>query len=231
MTSTAELSLPAGSPGFAELAARIAALVGTAPGPPGSGVVPATTKTSRVAPMRRARAAAPASGDTGAGSVRPLRCGRRAPPRPSSLVTAAATPYQARALTSPASPDTATAAAVGAALIATAAADSTTKLASSQPTARADGRVRHQDPVIPPCASAIRMSSMAGSAAKNGQENGSSDTPNSSVTTGASSTPATTVNTMQRANVPPQRGAGRWRGHASRIATVLTAARASTRAA
>jgi hypothetical protein len=51
------------------------------------------------------------------------------------------------------------------------------------------------------------------------------------VTTGDSSALATTVNTMQRANVPPQAGAGRWRGQASRIITVLTAARASSRAA
>ena len=70
MTSTAEVSLPGSLlPSGAELAAMIAALVGTEAGPPASGVVPASTKISRVAPTSSASAAAAATGDTGAGST------------------------------------------------------------------------------------------------------------------------------------------------------------------
>jgi hypothetical protein len=150
--------------------------------------------------------------------------------RAPSLATAPAAPYQARALTRPASPVTATAAATGRLEIAAAASDSTTKLASSQPTARSGGRVRHQEPSRPPCASGIKISSMAGSAARNGQENGSSATPNSKVTTGDSSTLATMVKMTKRPNVAPQRGLGSWRGQASLVSTVLSAARARTSA-
>ena len=84
---------------------------------------------------------------------------------------------------------------------------------------------------MPLCASGIMISSITGIAARYGQENGSSDTPNSSVATGESRMLATTVNTMQRTNVPPQVSPGRWRGQASRIITALIAARASTRPA
>src|SRR6185437_16444340 len=116
--------------------------------------------------MISARAVAAASGDSGAGQVpdhgpfaiRPQAC-RAARPQnsfsqltgvvltwpstgASCRVTAAAAPYQARALTSPASPATRIPGAVGRLAIAAAAADRTRKLASSQPTARAGGRVR-----------------------------------------------------------------------------------------
>lgn len=74
----------------------------------------------------------------------------------------------------------------------------------------------------------MRISSRAGSAARNGQENGSSETPNSRVTTGDSSTLAITVYTAQRANVAPQAGRISCCGQASRISAMLTADRAST---
>src|SRR5258708_13549781 len=162
-----------------------------------------------------ARVAAAARGETGAGHR--LADGRQSAPSQacsqagpggtgrgaSCLVTAAASPYHARALTTPTRPATATAVGAGRRAIATAAADSTMKLASSQPTARAGGRVRHQDPSRPPCESGIMISSMTGNAARYGQENGSSETPNSRPTTGERSTLAVTVYHMQRPNAAP----------------------------
>ena len=116
-----------------------------------------------------------------------------------------ASPYQARALTIPVTAATPSAAAVPRCAMTAAPADSTRKLANSQSTERSGGSRRHQATITPPWLSAAAMPSMIGNAARNGQENGSTATPNASVTAGESSSQASAVSAMQDAEGAAQR--------------------------
>ena len=82
------------------------------------------------------------------------------------------------------------------------------KLPSSHSTARAGGSRRHQAVMSPPWLSAATMPSMIGNAARNGQENGSTATPNASVAAGDSSTQASRVSAAQDTNARLALGAG-----------------------
>ncbi len=73
------------------------------------------------------------------------------------------------------------------------------------------------------------MASSTGTAARNGQENGSTATPNTSVVIGISRMAATSVNATLTANVAAGRGARRPRGQASSTMTVFRAARPASR--
>ncbi len=75
------------------------------------------------------------------------------------------------------------------------------------------------------------MPSMIGNAARNGQENGSTATPNASVAAGDSSTQASRVSAAQDTNARPALGAGTPRGQASRSIVTSRAARAIRTAA
>jgi len=72
-----------------------------------------------------------------------------------------------------------------------------------------------------------------GTAARKGQENGSSATPNISVTTGDITSPTSTVSTAQDTSEAMNRGRGRLCsppfGQASMTSTASTAERATTR--
>ena len=149
--------------------------------------------------------------------------------------TAAVSPYQARASTTPASPATATMPGVPRCAISAEAADKITKVAITQAAVIAGGSCRHQARPTPPWLSATAVPSRMGTAARYGQENGSRATPNISVTTGDMTSPTTTVSTAQdrtevrkrgRASLGPGRSASP--GQASWIRTASTAERAST---
>ncbi len=71
------------------------------------------------------------------------------------------------------------------------------------------------------------MPSMIGNAARNGQENGSTATPNASVTAGDSSTQASAVSAAQDTNARLVRGAVTPRGQASLSSVTSSAARAA----
>src|SRR6516162_1178744 len=194
--------------------------------PRGSSIVPVNI--SLTTPTIRARTISAASGANGrpntslAGTDSGARgCSREAIP---------ASPYQARALTRPVTAATPSAAAVPRCATTAAAADSTPKLASSHSTARSGGSRRHQATITPPWLSAIAMPSMIGSAARNGQENGSSATPNVSVTAGSSSSHASEVSARQDQNARLSRGAASSRGQASRSSAVSIAALTSSAA-
>jgi len=71
------------------------------------------------------------------------------------------------------------------------------------------------------------MPSMIGNAARNGQENGRTATPNASVAAGDSSTQATRVSAAQDASARLALGGGTPRGQASRSIVTSRAARAT----
>ena len=144
-------------------------------------------------------------------------------------------PYQARALTTPASPATATMPGVSSCTISAEARDKTRKLAITHAAVRAGGSRRHHAWPTPPWLSATAVPSRMGTAARYGQENGSRATPNISVTTGDITSPTRTVSTAHDTTEIRKRGLGRagaagssWRGQASWTRTASTAARAST---
>src|ERR1700678_4043862 len=97
---------------------------------------------------------------------------------------AAVRPYQARALTTPARPAAATTPAAGSRGSTTPSSEYSTKQTIAQPNAPPGGSRRHQVTVTPPWLSGTVMASRTGTAARNGQENGSTATPNTSVTIG-----------------------------------------------
>ncbi len=147
---------------------------------------------------------------------------RRAPSR---RTTALVTPNQARALATPARPQTPIAAATGRRPITAATTDSVAKSASSQAIARGGGRVRHQDPRMPPWLSGSEMSSMTGTVARKGQENGRMATPSAIAATGESSRQDTAVSPVADRNMSPRPGTGTFRGQASRARAVFRADR------
>ena len=138
------------------------------------------------------------------------------------------TPYQARALTIPVSPDTGTDQAGGSELITTAASESARKSATSQPAERSGGRVRHHQLAVPPWLSSSANRISAGSAPRNGQEKGSRATPNVKVTSGDISSPAHRVSMVPE----PSRTTGRGRtcpcGQASQARAASSTLRAIT---
>ena len=192
--------------------------------PTGSWIVPVNM--SRAAPTTRASTISPASGASG----RPNSslAGTDSCARGCSRAEMPAMPYQTRALTRPVTPVTATAATVPRCAMTAAAADSMTTLPSSHSTERSGGRRRHQATFTPPWLSAIAMPPTIGSAARNGQENGSTATPNASVTVGDSSSHASAVSAMLDQKARLSRGARRSRGQASRSSSVSIADLASS---
>src|SRR5581483_7218013 len=140
---------------------------------------------------------------------------------PRGRATAAVTPYQARALSRPASPASGTAAAPLTPPMRAAASDSTMNSVSSQPTAAAGGRVRHQPPARPAWLSGTAISSMAGSIARNGQENGTIATPKVRLTSGDITTHANVVTASARPNAAAGVGVVSLAGQASRTRIVF----------
>ena len=145
-------------------------------------------------------------------------------------------PYQARASTIPASPATATTPGVSRRAIRAEDSDSTPKLATTHAAVPAGGSRRHQAWPTPPWLSATAVPSRMGTAARKGQENGSSATPNISVTTGDITSPTSTVSTAQDTSETMNRGRGRPCsppappfGQASMTSTASTAERTTTR--
>ncbi len=163
---------------------------------------------------------------TGAIGIRPV--GRQKRPAAPGTASDEATPYQARALTIPASPVTGTAHPAGSRPITTAARESTRKSATSHSAERSGGRVRHHPLAVAPWLSSRANRISAGSAPRNGQENGSRATPNVSVTSGDISSPAQRV----RMAPEPSRTAGRGRacprGQASQARAASRTLRATT---
>ncbi len=212
--------------GAARPAAAGAALVISA------GELAATTNPARATPMTRATASTAAAGATGrrrATGSRPAAS--RSRPDARGTARDVATPYHARALMIPVSPATGTAQAAGSRPIATAARDSTRKSATSHSAERSGGRVRHQPLTVAPWLSTSANRISAGSAPRNGQENGSRATPNVTVTSGDISSPAHRV----RMAPEPSRTAGRGRacprGHASQARAASRTLRPTTRPA
>ena len=180
-----------------------------------------STKASRVRPITRAIATTVAIGASGTGSHGQRGSGCRA-----GLRAAMATrPNQARALATPARPDTGTATHSGRLPITAATTDSRAKSASSQYTARTGGSVRHQNATIPPCDSGSETSSMATSEARKGQENGRMATPTVSETVGDSSRQAAMVRVAADRNAIQGEGLASPAGQASRISAAFSADR------
>ena len=192
----------------------------------GSWIVPVNI--SRTAPTARTMTMRAATGANG--RLNSTLAGTDSGVRGWILEAIPASPYQARALTRPVTAATPSAAAVPRCAMSPAATDSTRKLASSHSTARGGGSLRHQATITPPWLSAIAMPSMIGIAARNGQENGSTATPNASVTTGESSSQATEVSARQEKNARLTGGARSSCGQASRSSTVSIADLASSNA-
>src|ERR1700733_3683822 len=109
-----------------------------------------------------------------------------------------------------------------------------TNPASSQAAVLAAGSRRHQARSTPPWLSISALPSRIGTAARNGQENGTSATPNMSVTTGDSTTHTSSVSTAHDQNAVMNLGAGTgsWSaasaGQARRIRTASRADRATS---
>src|SRR5579872_7402096 len=145
-----------------------------------------------------------------------------------AVATAVVTPYQARALSSPASAATGrNPAALSCGEIA-ATADSTTNPPSSQATALAAGSLPHQAGPSPPWLSRIALPSRIGTTARNGPENGTSATPNITVTTGDSTSHTSSVSIAHEANTAPKRGCAMPFGQLRNTNTASTAARAAS---
>src|SRR5215469_6441504 len=114
--------------------------------PTGSSIVPVNI--SLTTPTASARTMSAASGANGRPNI--TLAGTDSGARGCSREAIPASPYQARALTRPLTAATPSAAAVPRCATTAAAADSTPKLTSSQPTARSGGSRRHQAAITPP---------------------------------------------------------------------------------
>ena len=242
------LAMPAPWPG-AVRSSLAATPTAVPPGPGANRTVP--VKASRAIPTTRASTITAASGAMGTHVVRcrsaspggrnpdppgtPRSRGGCPPPR-TPLAAAVVSPYQARASTIPASPATATTPGVSRRAIRAEDSDSTPKLATTHAAVPAGGSRRHQAWPTPPWLSATAVPSRMGTAARKGQENGSSATPNISVTTGDITSPTSTVSTAQDTSETMNRGRGRPCsppappfGQASMTSTASTAERTTTR--
>ena len=239
------LAMPAPWPG-AVRSSLAATPTAVPPGPGANRTVP--VKASRAIPTTRASTITAASGAMGTHVVRcrsasrASATARRATATDEAAAPAAArtaavvSPYQARASTIPASPATATTPGVSRRAIRAEDSDSTPKLATTHAAVPAGGSRRHQAWPTPPWLSATAVPSRMGTAARKGQENGSSATPNISVTTGDITSPTSTVSTAQDTSETMNRGRGRPCsppappfGQASMTSTASTAERTTTR--
>src|SRR5215469_10879561 len=196
-----------------------------------------STNTSLVSAMTRAITTARASGPAGTGQIvgalwAVQKClagrGTSRPDASPDRAAAPVSPYQARALTKPASPAIGTALVTGSAAMAAAAAVSTANSVSSHPAAPGVGRVRHQVSATPAWLSGSAIRSMAGSMARNGQENGRMATPNVRLTSGDISRHAKTVTTSAPRRAAIGRGRVRPAGQASWTRAVFSTDRASS---
>src|SRR5450631_3621578 len=151
----------AGRAALAAAAPAGAAVVSCACGPA------ATSKPARATPTTNTTASTAAIGAIG---TQRTGTGSRLAAR--GTARDAVTPYQARALTIPVSPDTGTDQAGGSELITTAASERARKSATSQPAERSGGKVRHHQLAAPPWLSSSANRISAGSAGRNGQEKG-----------------------------------------------------------
>ena len=134
-------------------------------------------------------------------------------------------------MATPARPQTPIAAVTGRRPITAATSDSVTKSATSQYIARTGGRARHQDPRMPAWLSGSEMSSITGTVARNGQENGRIATPSAIAATGDSSRHATVVSAVADRTKSPQPGTGTSRGQASRASAAFRTERIPSTAA
>ena len=187
----------------------------------GSWIVPVNS--NRAVPTTRASTMTAAIGANG--RLNTSFAGTDSCARGCSRAANTASPYHALAFTTPASAATTSASAAGTCVITAPARVATPKLPSSQATARAGGNRRHQAVMTPPWLSIATIPSMSGKAARNGQEKGSTATPNASVAAGVSSTHATRVSAAQETNEERSAGACSPCGQASRSSAASSAAR------
>jgi hypothetical protein len=168
---------------------------------------------------------------TGTDGMRGSQASRPVPRAAGARATTAVSPYQARALTRPASPATGTVTAIGSWPMTAAATDKIAKSASSHPAAAAEGSLRHQALAIPPWLSGSATSSMTGNVARKGQEKGRIATPSARLATGEMSRQANTVKPRAQRKAGSGAGARPAAGQASRTSTAFTAERARIRPA
>jgi hypothetical protein len=114
-------------------------------------------------------------------------------------------------------------------VIATASSEYSKKQTRTQPAARRGGSRRHHVGETPPWLSGRARASSTGTAARKGQEKGSTATPKTKVATGSIRIPATSVKITLTANVSAGCGARKSRGQDSRTKMVFSADRPSSK--